>query len=225
MGEGLGEGLELIEMNVVRCAERGSRDGQWSIGEDDVEGIARVLEGAGLIVYPTETLYALGADPMNREAINRLLEAKGRPNGMPISIALADIDVASRVAVLDEMARSLIRKFMPGPLTVVARAREDAGLHDSVTNEGKVGIRIPDHPIPLTLARRFGPLTATSANRHGGKDPTDISIAREQLGDDVEIYIDCGTCRLGVPSTVIDVSEGDVKVIREGAITREMLDG
>jgi L-threonylcarbamoyladenylate synthase len=212
-------------MNVIKCVNEDSDGGGAPISENEIQNIIRILKNGGLIVYPTETLYALGADPMNGNAIRRLLEVKRRPGGMPISVAVASTEAANKLAFLDEGALSAMRKFMPGPLTVVAKVKENTGLHDAISPEGKVGIRIPDHPIPLMLARRFGPLTATSANRHGGKDPTDSAVARNELGDDVDVYVDRGGCRLGKPSTVIDVSEGGIKVIREGAISRETLNG
>jgi L-threonylcarbamoyladenylate synthase len=212
-------------MNVIECVSKDTKGGECHIGEDEILNIIRVLKDGGLVVYPTETLYALGADPTNDNAIKRLLEVKRRPVNMPISIVVAGIDEAMKLANLDETALSIMGKFMPGPLTVVANINENTGLHHAISPEGKVGIRIPDHPIPLMLAKRFGPLTATSANRHKGNDPTNSTIARQELGDDVEIHIDCGQCRLSAPSTVIDVSKRKIQVIREGAIPTEALHG
>lgn len=217
--------MKRIDMNIVRCVNEDSNFEKCRIGEDEILNIIRVLKDGGLVVYPTETLYALGADPTDDKAVKRLLEVKRRPIGMPISIVVGSIDEAIKLAKLDGNALSVMERFMPGPLTVVANIKENAGLHHAVIPDGKLGIRMPDHPIPLMLAKRFGPLTATSANRHKGNDPTDSAIARNELGDDVDIYIDCGRCQLGAPSTVIDISEGDIKVIREGTIPKEALHG
>jgi L-threonylcarbamoyladenylate synthase len=212
-------------MNVVKCVNEGPEGGGCHISEDEILSIIRVLKDGGLVVYPTETLYALGADPMNEKAILRLLEVKRRPMGMPLSVVVAGMDEAMKLANLNTKALSVMEKFMPGPLTVVADIKENSGLHHAISSESKVGLRIPDHPISMMLAKRFGPITATSANRHKGKDPTDSTIARQELGDDIDIYIDCGRCRLGAPSTVIDISKGEIQVIREGAISREALHG
>jgi L-threonylcarbamoyladenylate synthase len=98
-------------------------------------------------------------------------------------------------------------------------------LNPLVAKNGKVGIRVPDHPLVLKLTERFGPITTTSANTHGGREPTDISMALNDLGEGVKIYIDCGKCRSNTPSTVIDISDKGIEVLREGAIPREALHG
>jgi L-threonylcarbamoyladenylate synthase len=121
-----------------------------------------------------------------------------------------------KIAFLNPAAVRICEKFLPGPVTLVLKKKK---LPDILTaGSEKIGIRIPDNKIALRIIRRFGPVTCTSANIHKGKNPVDIETAKKQLGDNIQLYIDDGRCKYGKPSTVVDVSDGKIKIIRKGMI-------
>lgn len=212
-------------MNVIECRSKNRSCEDCDLDVEHIENVIRILRDGGLVVYPTDTLYALGADPCNEKALRLLYAVKDRPSGMPLPIAVSSLEKAMEIAQINEELQAVMKKFLPGPLTVLARIRDDAPLNPLVAMNGKVGIRIPDHPLVLRLTERFGPITTTSANRHGSPEPTDMSIALNDLGEGVNVYIDCGKCRSNLPSTIIDISDTGIEVIREGAIPREALYG
>lgn len=186
---------------------------------DPVQSALRALRRGQAVVYPTETFYALGVDALNFDAMLHLCEIKGREPGKPIGLIAADLAMVR--AIVREMpaaAQSLAERFWPGPLTIVLPARP--GLPEELMNEeGGVGIRVSAHPLARELARALGsPLTATSANRAGEPAATTIAQARASFGDRVAVYLDGGTLGAQPPSTVIDFHDGEMRVLRAGAI-------
>jgi L-threonylcarbamoyladenylate synthase len=177
---------------------------------DIIEKAVSTLMHDGIIVYPTETVYGLGADAFSDEAIQKVYEAKKRPLGMPISIAVSDFEMLVSVARVDPWMMGFIQAFLPGPVTVVLSARRS--IPDILTGgTGLIGIRIPAHDLALRIIERFdAPITATSANLHGAKDPQtpdECTVPRELLID--------GGRLSGIPSTVVDLTVK--KIIRRGA--------
>jgi L-threonylcarbamoyladenylate synthase len=169
----------------------------------------RALNAGRLVVYPTDTLLGLGVLASDRAAVERLVEAKGRPPGMPVSIAVSSTEELESFAALSPMGRRFVRTHLPGPFTVLVRpsaaargrlAPEVAGPH------GTVGVRVPDHPLARELARRVGPLTATSANRHGEPPCRTIAEARRAFGADVASYLPAEPRPSGRPSELIDLT-------------------
>ncbi|MDI6917587.1 MAG: L-threonylcarbamoyladenylate synthase [Thermoplasmatales archaeon] len=182
---------------------------------DIVEKAVEVLKKNGLIVYPTDTLYGIGGNPFNEEGVKKIFIIKKRLNA-PISVAVSNMDMIKRIAFLNPAALKFCEEFLPGPVTVVLLKKENVPGILTAGSE-KIGIRIPDNKIALEIINRFGPITCTSANIHKGKNPADIETAKRQLGDNIQLYIDDGKCKYGKPSTVVDVSDGKVKILREGA--------
>jgi len=176
---------------------------------DIIERAVSVLMQDGLIVYPTETVYGLGADALSDEAIRRVYEAKMRDPGKPISIAVADFEMLAVVAHIDARMQEFISVFLPGPVTVVVPARRI--LPDILTGgTGYIGIRIPSHPIAQQVIEQFdAPITATSANLSGAKDP----VTAEECTAPHDLFIDGGTLP-GTPSTVVDLTTRTI--IRRG---------
>ncbi|HOT93781.1 MAG TPA: L-threonylcarbamoyladenylate synthase [Methanoregulaceae archaeon] len=167
---------------------------------DQVERAVQFLMRDGLVVYPTETVYGLGADALSDEAIRSVYDSKHRPLSQPISIAVADVEMLGVVARIGPLAEEFVDRFLPGPYTVLVEARPllPVQLH---CGTGLIGIRVPAHPIASELLQRFdGPITATSANTHGAAEPATIN--------DVHCYrdytIDAGRLP-GTPSTVVDL--------------------
>jgi len=177
---------------------------------DPIDMAVRVLRRDGLIVYPTETVYGLGADALSEDAVLKVYEAKNRPLSRPISIAVSDMDMLGAVAVLDEAARAFIERFLPGPVTVVLPAK--SCLPAILTGgTGLVGIRWPDHEVALAIiARLDSPITATSANVSGEIPPTrpeDVYVPNDYVVDGGELP--------GTPSTVVDLTTR--RILRKGA--------
>ncbi|UCE80825.1 MAG: threonylcarbamoyl-AMP synthase, partial [Methanobacteriota archaeon] len=142
---------------------------------------------------------------------------------MPLSIAVSNEKMMESVAVLNDSARKLIRTFMPGALTILLTKKPS--IPDILTSgANQVGIRIPDHPLAIELINRFGPIISTSANLHSHEDPIDAKLPMKDLKDTVKICIDCGKTAKAEPSTIVDVSDGTVEVIRKGAISQEEIE-
>ena len=184
--------------------------------QNEIRKAIKLLKQGELIVYPTDTLYGLGADIFNEEAIKKVYEVKKRPFDLPLSIAIASVDEINEYAYMNEIAYKIAREFLPGAITIILKKRKV--IPDIIAKE-KIGIRIPANEIALKIAKEL-PITATSANIHGKNPPKEIKEAKEQLRDKIALYIDGGKLP-GKPSTIVDVSEGKIKVIREGAIRGE----
>lgn len=189
---------------------------------DEVQRAARALREGGLIGLPTETVYGLGADASNELAVRRIFAVKGRPSNHPLIVHVASAEVAKRWAARwpAEAAR-LADAFWPGPLTLIVK--RSALASDAVTGgQETVGLRVPDHALALELLRVFdGGVAAPSANRFGRVSPTTAKHVRDELGGDVELVLDGGACRVGVESTIVDLSGPSPRLLRPGGVPKE----
>lgn len=180
------------------------------------------LMSSGLVIYPTETCYGAGVLATDEKAVTKLLRYKNRPSGKPISVALASEKDASKYATLNEQAKTVYKRFLPGPVTVISKYT--GGLAPGLVSEyGTIGIRIPDHKFVLDLlGLTHKPITSTSANSSGKKTPYTINDIFINLTDKqkelIDIVIDAGELPLNPPSTVIDTTKEDMKVIRSGSL-------
>ena len=182
----------------------------------DIVGRAvQVLRRDGTIAYPTDTVYGLGADAFSDDAILRVSEAKGRPVGKPISVAVSDTEMLLAIAHVDDRDLGFIGRFLPGPVTVVLRAR--SCLPSLLTGgTGKIGVRMPANDLALAIISSFdSPITATSANISGGPDP----VTPGEIRVPYDLLVDGGVLS-GRPSTVVDLEEG--RILRIGEITGEV---
>ena len=188
-----------------------------------VEEAARIVRSGGLIIYPTDTVYGLGCDPFNVQAVRRVFEVKGREARRPLPVLASSLKEVQRIAILDERALRLAQSFWPGPLTLVVPRKPL--LPDVVTcGQPSVGVRVPGHEFALEVIRACGGLlVGTSANRSGRPAPRTAQEAISELGDRVDLVIDAGPAPLGMPSTVLDLTGPELKVIRAGALPLERL--
>lgn len=172
-----------------------------------------------MLAYPTETVYGLGADAFSESAVQRIYDIKGRGLKKAVSVMVADMGmVGELVDNIDERVRRVIDTFWPGPLTIVLRAGKRAPAR-IVSDEGKIGIRFPDHKLSRALVALLGrAITSTSANLSGKPAPAEANEVADSLGDKIDHLIDGGACTFGVPSTVIDVTGNEIKLLRPGAI-------
>jgi len=190
---------------------------------DVIAEAATTIRRGGLVVYPTETVYGLGADAFSSKAVTKIFNIKGRKADKPIPIAVNSIDMAHQVAELTPAAEMLFKKLLPGPLMIIARAKPNVSKLITA-GTGKVGIRFPNHPVALKLIDFVGgPITSTSANLSDKPAPLTIREALEQLGGKVDIALDAGKCKLGVPSTVVDATTRKPKILRKGPISKEKI--
>lgn len=188
------------------------------------EGI-RVLRHGGIVAYPTDTVYGLGASASLPQAVQRIYKVKERPQNMPLPLLLADTSQVTKFAKsVPAVAWDLIRRFMPGALTIVLPKSSSAP--DFITAGGTtIAIRIPAHPVPITLVEGLGtPIVGTSANLSGKPSPLTAEEVYSQLGDGVDLIIDGGRCPGGKESTIVDVTGKTPVMLREGAISREELE-
>ncbi len=188
------------------------------------EGI-NILKEGGLVAYPTDTVYGLGACANLTDAIERIYQVKQRPLNMPFPLLMADISqIDEFIKSISPVARLLINHFLPGALTLVLPASDNAP--DIITGRGmSIAVRIPAHPVPLALIKGLGfPIIGTSANISGMPSPLTADDVRSQLGDEVDFIIDGGSCPGGKESTIVDVTSKEVIIIREGAISRQELE-
>jgi L-threonylcarbamoyladenylate synthase len=182
------------------------------------DGIAALRAGE-LVVFPTETFYALGADALSPDALARLFEAKGRDKDRPVALIAADARMAFSIAEeVHPYARRLADAFWPGPLTIVLPAHE-AFARELSSNEG-VAVRVSPNPVARALAAGLGhPITATSANISGQPPASTLNAARAAFGDKVKVYLEGGKLMATRPSTVVVLNEDDWQILRPGAIS------
>jgi L-threonylcarbamoyladenylate synthase len=178
-----------------------------------------VLRAGGLVAFPTDTLYALGADAASEAAVERLLRTKGREDGKSLPLLVDGLEMAAEVAELSPAAEALARAFWPGPLTLVLRKRPS--FRSRALSGDTVAVRAPAHELALAIIRVFGrPVTGTSANRSGGRDPDTAAEVQRQLGEAIDLVIDGGPCRAGRPSTIVDLTGPRPLFLRKGVLSR-----
>ncbi|MCK4476924.1 threonylcarbamoyl-AMP synthase [Candidatus Bathyarchaeota archaeon] len=186
---------------------------------ENVRAAAEIVKKGGLIVYPTDTVYGLGCDPFNISAVEKLIRVKGtRDKPLPIlAYSLNDIE---RVAELSEKARRIGEKFWPGPLTLILPKKRSSDIITfSLTT---IGVRIPNHKVALKLIGLSGGLLiGTSANKTGVQPPSNAAEAYEQLNGKVDVILDGGMVKLGVPSTILDLTCERLEVLRNGPVNLE----
>jgi len=193
--------------------------------EAQISQAAELIQRGRLVAFPTETVYGLGANALDAEAVARIYEAKGRPFSSPLIVHVYDVEMAR--AIVSEwpaIAENLARRFWPGPLTLILRK---ASLIPDIVTAGlpSVGIRVPSHPIALELIRHAGvPIAAPSANRFTEISPTTAEHVRGSLGDRVDLILDGGPCPVGIESTVVSLVRNPPEVLRPGMISKEELE-
>ena len=185
----------------------------------NLAGIVSALNNGQVIVYPTDTLYGLGADIYNDDAVKKIFLIKKRSFDQPLSVAVSNINDIEEIAFVDDKIRCVAEKFLPGKITLVLKKKNV--VSDIITaGSPYVAVRIPDNAVALRILSVFGPLTCTSANIHGMPTPNKINEIQMQFKDEINIYIDAGELKVK-PSTIIDLSGEEPKVLRQGAVPAE----
>ena len=191
----------------------------------DVRRAAEILRAGGLVAFPTETVYGLGADASSAAAVARLYQAKGRPADHPVIVHFASAESAFAWGrEIPEAARKLAARFWPGPLTLIVK--RSAKAQDFVTGaQDSIGLRVPSHPVAKALLREFGGgVAAPSANLFGKLSPTAAAHVREDFAQQVDLVLDGGTSEVGIESTILDLSGPEPVLLRPGGISKAQLE-
>jgi L-threonylcarbamoyladenylate synthase len=192
----------------------------------DVRKAAEILRGGGLVAFPTETVYGLGADATNDLAVARIYEAKGRPQFNPLIAHVSDVEAAFALAEFTGAALTLAARFWPGPLTLVLPRK--AGCSVSLLASAglsSVALRVPQHSLALELIRETGrPIVAPSANPSGRISPTTAQHVRDGLGNKVDMILDGGPCAVGLESTIVSLLDDTPRLLRAGGLAREKIE-
>lgn len=189
-----------------------------------LEEPAQIIKNGGIVVFPTETVYGIGANALNAEAVKKIYEIKKRPLSKPITLLVNSIDMIERVAKdITPFEYAIIKKFFPGPLTIILQKKDV--IPDIVTSGGRtVGIRMPANEIALELINRAGvPLATPSANISDKPSKTNIKDVMSDFPEGVDCFIDGGKSKIGVASTIVQVIDGVPHILRQGTITEEQI--
>jgi L-threonylcarbamoyladenylate synthase len=192
--------------------------------ERQIARAVRILKKGGVVAFPTDTLYGLGANAFDEDAVLKIYEIKSRPRNLALTLLLADIAQIKVVGDdIPKLAWELAERYMPGALTIVVK-KSKAVPYAISGGRDTVAVRVPNHPIPIALISGLGaPITGTSANLSGAPDPATAEEVHKQLGSRVDMIIDGGRCPIGVSSTILDLTTDPPTILREGAIKRDEL--
>ena len=195
----------------------------YTYNRTTIQKAAQTIKNGGLVAFPTETVYGLGANAFDAQAVANIFAAKGRPAFNPLISHIAEIETLYELAITDDRVISLAQKFWPGPLTFVLKRKEQNSSFDLVcAGLPTMTIRMPNHPIALDLIKRSGiPIAAPSANRSQSISPTTARHVFESLGTKVDMIIDGGPSKVGVESTIIDLTTDQTVLLRAGGIGKE----
>ena len=190
--------------------------------ENQMNEICDVIQKGGIVAFPTETVYGVGIHFNDEEALERLMEAKNRDYSKAITLMVADKADISQYAYISPQAQKMIDQFMPGMITLIFKKKES--VHDSMTNgKSTIGIRIPDSEFVLSLLKKVGPMLVTSANLSQHSNTTSTQEVLNQLDGRIDLVVD-GKTSDNIASTVVDVSQDEIKILRAGKITKEQIE-
>lgn len=190
--------------------------------ENQMNEICDVIQKGGIVAFPTETVYGVGIHFNDEEALDRLMEAKNRDYSKAITLMVADKKDISQYAYISPQAQKMIDQFMPGMITLIFKKKES--VRDSMTNgKSTIGIRIPDSEFVLSLLKKVGPMLVTSANLSQHSNTTSTQEVLNQLDGRIDLVVD-GKTSDNIASTVVDVSQDEIKILRAGKITEEQIE-
>lgn len=197
-------------------------DWQESIDEQELNKVVHILKQGGIVIFPTETVYGIGANAFNEQSVKKIYEVKERPSEKPLSIIVSGIDEIEKYSIIEnEIERKIINSFMPGPITIILKKKP--GMFDYISSgKDTIGIRIPDNKIILSILRNLKmPIVAPSANISGMKSGIDLPEILKDFNNKVDACINGGKAKIGAASTIIQVIDGKPEILRQGKITLE----
>lgn len=184
-----------------------------------IEKAVHVIKQGGIAIFPTDTIYGIGCDPYNKESVRRIYDIKSRDVSKPLPVLVYSKEIAERIAFFDKISKKIAERFWPGPLTIILRLTDD-NLKESLSLTNKIAIRVPNHKCILALLKRCNLLVGTSANISGESSFTDPDECFEKLHD-YDIFVDGGTISSDAESTIIEVENEEIKIIREGVLSKK----
>ena len=197
-------------------------DFKEEINEEKLKEAANVIKNGGVVVFPTETVYGIGVNAFDENAVKKLYEIKKRNYNKPISLLVSNINMINKIANdINEIEYALINKFLPGPLTVILK-KNDVVPNIVTSNGDTVGVRIPTNEIAIKLIEYAGvPIATTSCNISGEESKIELVDIIEEFNNQVDCYIDGGKSEIGIGSTVVQIIDGKPNILREGSISKE----
>lgn len=188
----------------------------------DKEGIEKafqIINQGGVVIFPTDTVYGIGCDPYNKASIEKIYKIKSRHIAKSVPILTYSIEMAERIAQFDQLTKKIVKKFWPGPLTIILKVTDEK-IKKSLNLENKIAIRVPDHKCTLELLKKCNYLVGTSANISGDLPYTNPKECLKKM-QDYDVFVDGGTITSNGESTIIEIENEKIKIIREGSLTKE----
>ncbi len=186
---------------------------------EGIEKASQIISQGGVAVFPTDTVYGIGCDPYNRVAVEKVYRIKSRDASKPLPVLTHSVEAAQRIAEFNELAKRIVERFWPGPLTIILKVTDEK-IKESLNLTDKIAIRIPDHRCTLELLRRCDFLVGTSANVSGGLPHTNPEDCLKSL-QSYDVFVDGGTIAGKGESTIIEIDNGGINLIRKGSLTKE----
>ena len=191
--------------------------------KDGIEKAANIISLGGIAVFPTDTVYGIGCNPYDKKAVKKIYEIKSRDTSKPFPILVYSKEIAETIVSFDEFSEKIVKQFWPGPLTLILKST-DSKLKETLNVNDKIAIRVPDHKCTLELLKKCNFLVGTSANLSGNELFTDPNKGLSDI-QNYDIFVDGGTITSKAESTIIEVENDNIKIIREGALSREEILG
>ena len=187
--------------------------------KEGIEKASQIINQGGVVIFPTDTVYGIGCDPYNKASIEKIYKIKSRDIIKSVPVLTYSIETAERIAQFDQLAKKIVKKFWPGPLTIILKVTDEK-IKKSLNLENKIAIRIPDHKCTLELLKKCNYLVGTSANISGDLPYTNPKECLKKM-QDYDVFVDGGMITSNGESTIIEIENGEIKIIREGSLTKE----
>jgi L-threonylcarbamoyladenylate synthase len=187
--------------------------------KEGIEKASQIINQGGVVIFPTDTVYGIGCDPYNKASIEKIYKIKSRNITKSVPVLTYSIETAERIAQFDQLAKKIVKKFWPGPLTIILKVTDEK-IKKSLNLENKIAIRVPDHKCTLELLKKCNYLVGTSANISGDLPHTNPKECLKKM-QDYDVFVDGGIITSNGESTIIEIENKEIKIIREGSLTKE----
>ena len=187
--------------------------------KEGIEKASQIINQGGVVIFPTDTVYGIGCDPYNKASIEKIYKIKSRHITKSVPVLTYSIEMAEKIAQFDQLAKKIVKKFWPGPLTIILKVTDEK-IKKSLNLENKIAIRVPDHKCTLELLKKCNYLVGTSANISGDLPYTNPKECLKKM-QDYDVFVDGGMITSNGESTIIEIENGEIKIIREGSLTKE----
>ena len=187
--------------------------------KEGIEKASQIINQGGVVIFPTDTVYGIGCDPYNKASIEKIYKIKSRYITKSVPVLTYSIEMAERIAQFDQLTKKIVKKFWPGPLTVILKVTDEK-IKKSLNLENKIAIRVPDHKCTLELLKKCNYLVGTSANISGDLPYTNPKECLKKM-QDYDVFVDGGIITSKGESTIIEIENEEIKIIREGSLTKE----